>query len=110
MKRIMSEKKTTWKTVKSETEKVNNLLKNIPTNNNMKLNDLINAGAKLVSEKIGSPQKTTDIKLQHGWELSLKSMTKRLWQQAKILKRNVKIYSDEAEKARQLERNVSSYL
>ena len=41
MKRIMSEKKTTlaslmnqdWRRVKSETEKVNVLLTNIPTNN-----------------------------------------------------------------------------
>ena len=48
MKRIMSEKKTTvpslrnqdWRLVKSGTEKVNDLLTNIPTNNITELNDL----------------------------------------------------------------------
>ena len=47
MKRIMSEKKTTllslrnqdWKTVKSGTKKVSDLLTNIPTNNITELND-----------------------------------------------------------------------
>ena len=47
IKRIMSEKRT----VKSETEKVNDLLTNIPTNDITELNDLIYAGAKLDSEK-----------------------------------------------------------
>ena len=60
----MSEKKTTlpslrnqdWRTVKSETEKVNDLLTNIPTNDITELNDLIYTGAKLVCEKnSGSP-------------------------------------------------------
>ena len=59
VKRIMSEKKTTlpslrnqdWRTVKSETEKVNDLLTNIPTNDTTELNDLIYAGAKLISKK-----------------------------------------------------------
>ena len=66
MKRIMSEKKTTlpflrdqnWRTVKSKTEKMDDLLKNIPTNI-IDLNDLIHAGAKLAREKIapsGKPQ------------------------------------------------------
>ena len=49
MKRIMSEKKHTfpslrnqdWGIVKSKTEKINDLLKNIPTNNITELNDLI---------------------------------------------------------------------
>ena len=56
----MSENKTTlfslwkqdWRTVKSETEKVNNLLANIPTKAITELNDLIYAGAKLVCKKI----------------------------------------------------------
>ena len=58
---MMSEKKATlpslrnqgWKNVKVETEKVNSLLKNIPTDNITELNDLIYAGAKLVGDKIG---------------------------------------------------------
>ena len=56
----MSEKKTTfpflknqdWRTVKSETEKVNDLLTNIPTNDITDLNDLIYARAKLICEKL----------------------------------------------------------
>ena len=55
----MSEKKTTLpslrnqycKTVKSETDKVNDLLTNIPTNDITEINDLIYAGAKSVCEK-----------------------------------------------------------
>ena len=64
----MSKKKTTLpslrnqnqKTVKSETEKVNDLLTNIPTNNIMELNDFIYAGPKLVCEKIRVPLKIID--------------------------------------------------
>ena len=63
VRRIMSEKKTTlpslrdqdWRTVKSETEKVNDFLINIPRKDITELNDLIYAGAKLTSEKIGVP-------------------------------------------------------
>ena len=49
-----------WRIVKSETEKVNDFLTNIPTNDITELNDLIYAGAKLVCEKIEVPLKTTD--------------------------------------------------
>ena len=59
--RITSEKKTIWpslgnqdwRIVKSETEKVNDLLTNISTNDITELNDLIYAGAKLVRENRG---------------------------------------------------------
>ena len=106
----MSEKKTTlpclknqdWRTVKSKTEKVNHLLTNIPTNIT-ELNDLIYARAKLVCEKIGVPLKTNDRKSKSGWELRLESQIKRLRQQARILKRNIKKYLDETERTRQLE-------
>ena len=58
IKRIISKKKTTlpslrnkdWRKVTFETKKVNDLLTNIPTNIT-ELNDLIYAGAKLVSKK-----------------------------------------------------------
>ena len=68
MKRIKSEKKNAmtslrnqnWKAVKAETEKIKDLLTNIPTNNITELNDLIYAGAKLVCWKIGVPQKNTN--------------------------------------------------
>ena len=75
----MSEKKTTltclwkqkWKTVKPETEKVNNLLTNIPKNH------LIYEGAKLVSKKIGVPLKTSDRKSNPGRQLRLESQIKK---------------------------------
>ena len=59
IKRIMSEKKTTlaslrhqdWRTVKSETDKMNDLLTNIPTNDITESDDLIYVEAKLVCEK-----------------------------------------------------------
>ena len=92
IKRIMFERKTTlpsirnqdWRTVKSETEKMNDLLTNIPTNDG-----LIYAGAKLDGEKIGVLLKTTDRKSKPGWEVRLESQMKRL-QRARILKRNIK--------------------
>ena len=46
-----------WKTLKIETNKINHVLPYIPTNNITELNELIYAGAKLVYEKIGIPQK-----------------------------------------------------
>ena len=68
IKRIMSEEKTTLpslrnqerRIVKSETEKINDLLTNILTNDITKFNDLIYAGVTLVCEKIGVLLKTTD--------------------------------------------------
>ena len=65
--RIMNCEKTTlpslrnieWRTLKIETEKINQILPYIPTNNITELNELIYAGAKLVCEKIGIPSKST---------------------------------------------------
>ena len=54
-------------------------------------------------KNIGVPLKTTDRKSKPGWELRLESRITRLRQQVRILKRNIKKYSDETEKARQLE-------
>ena len=62
----MNSKKTTlpslrnieWRTVKAETNKVNQVLTYISTNNIAELNELINAGEKLVREKIGIPSKS----------------------------------------------------
>ena len=85
IKWIMYEKKTTWsslcnqdwRTVKSETEKVNDFLTNIPANDIIELNDLMYARTKLVCEKKnGDPLKTTDRKLKPGWELRLESQIK----------------------------------
>ena len=66
LKRILNSEKTTlpslrnieWRIVKAETNKVNQVLTGISTNNITELNELIYAGAKLVCEKIGIPSKT----------------------------------------------------
>ena len=110
-RRIVCEKKTTslslrnqdWRTVKSETENVNDLLTNIPTNDVTELHDLIYAGAKLVCEKIGILLRITERKSKPGWELRLESQIKWLRQQVSILKRNIKKFMDNTEKARQFE-------
>ena len=86
-------------TVNSETEKVNNLLTNIPTNDITEWNDLIYTGAKLVCEKIGAPLKTKDRKSKPGRELRIESQIKRLRLQTRILKRIIKKYSDKTEKS-----------
>ena len=44
-----------WRTVKTETNKINQVLPYISTNNITELNEVINAGAKLVCEKIEIP-------------------------------------------------------
>ena len=83
IKRIISEKKTTlpslrnqdWWIVKFESEKVNDLLTNIMTNDITELKDLIYAGAKLVCEKMGGAENQT--KLKPGWELRVESQIKR---------------------------------
>ena len=48
-----------WKTLKIETNKMNQIRPYIPTNNITELNELIYAGEKLVCEKIGIPSKST---------------------------------------------------
>ena len=71
-----------WRSVKSETKKVNDLWTNTPTSNLTELNDLIYAGAKVVCEKIGRKSKPK-------WELRLEPQIKKP-RQAKILKPNMK--------------------
>ena len=44
-----------WRIDKTETNNINQVLHYISTNNITKLNDLINAEAKLICEKIGIP-------------------------------------------------------
>ena len=77
IKRIMSDKeihiafsqKLRQEDSQVRNQKVNDLLTNILTNDITELNDLIYAGVKLISEKIGVLLKTTDRKLRPGWEL-----------------------------------------
>ena len=65
---MMSEKKTTLsslsnqdcKKVMAETEKINELLTYISTNNIMELNELLYGGVKLVCAQIGVSQKNTN--------------------------------------------------
>ena len=74
LKRIMNGEKTTvpslrnieWRTVKTETNKINQVLPYKATNNITELNELIYAGAKLVCEKIGIPTKSTKKKSKPG--------------------------------------------
>ena len=54
-----------------KTEKLKDLLTNIPTNDTRALNDLIYARAELVCEKIGVPLRTTDRKSKPRLELRL---------------------------------------
>ena len=62
-----------WRIVKTETEKVNQVLICISTKNITELNELIYAGAKLVCEKIGVPLKSTNKKSKPGWEIRLET-------------------------------------
>ena len=83
LKRIINEKTNLpllrnieWRTVKKETEKINQVLTHISTNNITELNELIYEGAKLVCEKIGLPLKKHEKK--PGWEFRLKTQMKNL--------------------------------
>ena len=75
-----------WRIVRAETNKVNQVLAYISTNNTTELNELIYAGAKLVCEKIGIPSKSTKEKSKPGWEFRLETLIKNLRKQAKMLK------------------------
>ena len=50
---LQSLKNIEWRTLKTEMNKINQILPYISTNNIIELNELIYAGAKLVCEKIG---------------------------------------------------------
>ena len=74
LKRIMNSEKTTlptlrnleWRTLKTETNKINQILPYISTNNISESSDLIYAG---VCEKIGVPSKSTKKQSKPGWEV-----------------------------------------
>ena len=65
-----------WRIVKAETNKVNEVLTYISTNNITELNEVIYAGAKLVWEKIGILSKSTKEKWKPGWEFQLETQIK----------------------------------
>ena len=95
MKRIMFKKKSTFpslrnqdlKTVKAGSQKVNELLTYISTNNIKELSELIYAGAKFVWDKIDVPLKNTNRNSKPGWEIRLEREIRNLRQQVKIIKR-----------------------
>ena len=75
-----------WRIVRTETNKVNQVLTYISTNNITELNELIYAGAKLVCEKIRIPSKSMKEKSKPGWEFRLETQIKNLRKQAKMIK------------------------
>ena len=75
-----------WRTLKAETNKINQILPYISTNNITELNELIYARAKLVWEKIGIPSISAKKQLKPGWESRLETQIKNLRKQAKMVK------------------------
>ena len=94
LKRIMNSAKTTlpslrnieWRTLKTESNRINQMLPYISTNHISELNDLICAGAKLVCEKIGVLSKSTKKQSKPGWEVRLETQIKNLRKQTKMVK------------------------
>ena len=93
LKRIMNIEKITlpsrnieWRIVKAETNKVNQVLTYISTNNITELNELIYVGVKLVCGKLGIPSKITKEKSKPEWEFRLETQIKNLRKQAKMIK------------------------
>ena len=86
--RIMRGEKTTlpslrnikWRTVKTETNKMNEVLSDISMNIITELNELIIAGAKLVCEKIGIPSKNTMKLSKPKWKILLDMQKKQIYE------------------------------
>ena len=86
LKRIMNSVKTTlpslrnieWRTFKTETNRINQMLHYISINNISELNDLIDAGEKLVYEKIGVQSKSMKKQFKQGWEVWLETQMKKV--------------------------------
>ena len=74
------------RTLKTETNKINQIIPYISTNNITELNDLIYAGEKLVCEKNGVPTKITKKPSKPGWEVRLETQIKNLRKQAEMVK------------------------
>ena len=66
-----------WRTLKTETNKINQILPYISTNNITELNELIYAGTKLVCEIIGIHSKSTMKQSKPGWEIRLETLIKK---------------------------------
>ena len=70
---LLSLRNIEWRTVNTETEKINRVLNYILTSNITELNLLIYAGTKLVCGKIDIPSKSTKKKSKPGWEIRLET-------------------------------------
>ena len=92
-----------WRIVKMETNKINEVLLYISTNNITKLNELIYSGAKLVSKKIEVPLKSKKKKSKLGGEIRLEIQIKNLRKLAKMIKqwKDAGIHRNKKEKATQ---------
>ena len=69
-----------WRILKIETNKINQILPYLPTNNITELNELISEGAKVVCEKIRTPtqKKSTNENSKPGWEIRLETQVRNL--------------------------------
>ena len=92
-----------WRTVKVEANKLNQVLTYISTIDITELNELIYAGAKLVSEKIAIPSKSTKEESKPGWEFRLETQIKNQRKQTKMMKerKDTGICRNKKEKATQ---------
>ena len=70
-----------------ETEKVNLLFPNIPSGNITEVDELIYVGAWLACDKIGTLLRNLNRNAKPGWEIRLERQVKKLWQQAKVLRK-----------------------
>ena len=77
---LLSIRNIEWRTVKTETNKINQVLPYISTYNIIELNELIYAGAKLVCEKIGIPSKSAKQKSKPEWEIRLETQIKKIYE------------------------------
>ena len=81
LEKIMNSEKTSlpslrnieWRTIKTEANKINQVLPYISTNKLTELNEIIYAGTKLVCEKNGLTSKSTKEKSKLEWEIRLET-------------------------------------
>ena len=69
-----------WRTLRAETNTINQILPYISTNSMTELNELIHAGVKLVCEKIGIPSISTKKQSKPGWEIRLETQIKKIYE------------------------------
>ena len=75
-----------WRTLKIETNKINQILPDISTNSITELNELIYAGTKLICGKIRIPSKSTKKQSKPVWKIRLETQIKNLRKLVKIIK------------------------